>query len=749
MVVASIDIQGGKVVQLKQGADLVLQRDNAEELAREFDKYGEIAVIDLDAAMGKGDNAALIRKILPLGECRVGGGVRTADDAARLVEEWGAKKVIIGSTAFRVDGEFGVNHAFLAEVARRIGRERVVVAVDARKWGARKWDARKWGSRGGGGIENIGEIGEIVVDGWKTRTGLPLIETARTVAPFVGELLFTSVENEGMMRGTDMDAVRLLKEAVKQEKDPTTLLTVAGGVSTLEEIRMIAEAEADVQLGMALYTGKVALGEAFVESLNWKKCGGMIPVIIQEAKDGQVLMTGYADREAVRETFIRGNVCLHSRTRDVLWMKGANSGQTLRLRRLRADCDRDALLAIAEASAGVCHTGAWSCFATEKGLRRECCEPERLERESPRDPSASPYLNTRAASLTPYIPGEQPRGKTYIKLNTNESPYPPPPEVLAAARNAASETLRLYPDPACTELRGAIAARYGLQPENVFVGNGSDEVLAFAFAAFFESKSKTENAGGMPILFPDISYSFYPVYAALWDVPCETVPLRDDFTIDAADYMRDNGGVIFPNPNAPTGLALGKAEMTRIIEHQHRIGKTAIVDEAYIDFAAPGLSAAGLIDAYPNLLVVRTLSKSAALAGLRVGFALGDAALIDGLCSVRDSFNSYPVDRIAQKAALAAIDEAAYYDALASRIIQTRERVSAALAQSGWTVLPSSANFIFIKHRTLPGQAAFQRLRENGILVRHFDRPRITDYLRVTIGSDEEMDKFLAVAGAR
>jgi histidinol-phosphate aminotransferase len=709
MVVASIDVQGGKVVQLKQGTDLVLQRDNAEALAREFDKYGEIAVIDLDAAMGRGDNAALIRSILPLGECRVGGGVRTVDDAARWVDQ-GAKKVIVGSTAFRLDGEFGTNMAFLAALARRIGRERVVVAVDARE-------------------------GEIVVDGWKTRTGLPLIETARVVAPLVGELLFTSVENEGMMRGTDMDMVRALKEAVKQEKDPTTLLTVAGGVSTIEEIRAIAEAGADVQLGMALYTGAISLGEAFVESLNWKKCGGMIPVIIQEAKDGQVLMTGYADREAVRETFIRGNVCLHSRTRDVLWMKGAHSGQTLRLRRLRADCDRDALLAVVDASAGVCHTGAWSCFATERGFRQD--RPVRIL-------SASPCLNTRAASLTPYVPGEQPQDRAYIKLNTNENPYPPPPQVIEAARNEARETLRLYPDPASSKLRGAIAERYGLGPENVFVGNGSDEVLAFMFAAFFESATRN----GKPVLFPDVSYSFYPVYAALWDVPFETVPLREDFTLDAAGYLRDNGGVIFPNPNAPTGLALAKPEVTRIIEHQRGIGKTAIVDEAYIDFAAPGLSALDLVKSYPNLLVVRTLSKSASLAGLRVGFALGDEALIDGLCRVRDSFNSYPVDRIAQAAAEAAMREAAYYDALARRIIRTRERVSAALVQNGWTVLPSSANFIFIKHKTLSGKAAFQMLRENGVLVRHFDHPRIADYLRVTIGNDEEMDRFLAIARA-
>jgi histidinol-phosphate aminotransferase len=463
----------------------------------------------------------------------------------------------------------------------------------------------------------------------------------------------------------------------------------------------------------------------------------MIPVIIQEAKDGQVLMTGYADREAVRETFARGNVCLHSRTRDELWMKGASSGHTLRLRRLRADCDRDALLAVVEASAGVCHTGAWSCFATERGLRG-------LPANHPHHAaSANPYLNTRTASLIPYVPGEQPQtGNIYIKLNTNENPYPPPPSVIEAARNAARETLRLYPDPSCTELRGAIATRYGLRPDNVFVGNGSDEVLAFAFSAFFETAART----GQPVLSPDIGYSFYPVYAALWNVPYESVPLRDDFTLDTAAYLRENGGVVFANPNAPTGIILTKTDVTRIVKHQYRIGKTAVIDEAYIDFAAPGFSAVDLVKTYPNLLVVRTLSKSAALAGLRVGFALGSEQLIDGLRRVRDSFNSYPVDRIAQAAAFAAINEAAYYDDIARRVIQTRERVSAALTKDGWTVLPSSANFLFIKYKTLPGETIFRRLRANGVLVRHFDRPRIADYLRVSVGSDKELDTFLTAA---
>jgi histidinol-phosphate aminotransferase len=345
-------------------------------------------------------------------------------------------------------------------------------------------------------------------------------------------------------------------------------------------------------------------------------------------------------------------------------------------------------------------------------------------------------------ALTPYIPGEQPADKQYIKLNTNENPYPPPPSVIEAARNAAGETLRLYPDPECTEPRRAIAERYGLQPENVFAGNGSDEVLAFVFAAFFETAAR----GGKPVLFPDITYSFYPVYAALWDTPYQTVPLRDDFTINAADYLRDNGGVIFPNPNAPTGILLAKHEIARIVEHQNRIGKTAVIDEAYIDFAAPGASAIDLINTCPNLLVVRTFSKSAALAGIRAGFALGHKALIAGLCRVRDSFNSYPVDRVAQAAITAAMREIAYYDETARAIVQTRNRVSTALRKTGWTVLPSSANFLFIRHKTVPGETVTRKLRENGILVRHFNAPRIADYLRVTIGTDEEMDVFLKAA---
>ena len=342
MIIASIDIQNGKVVQLKQGTELILQRDNAEDLIEEFDRYGEVAVIDLDAAMGKGNNSEMIKPLLRKAECRVGGGIRTPEQAKELVS-LGAKKIIIGSSAFRdpakkgEGGEFGVNLPLLEAFAKKIGRERLIVAVDAR-------------------------AGEILVDGWKTPTGLDLVEAARAAEPFVSELLFTCVEREGTMTGIDTGPVKKLREAVSCQ------ITVAGGVSTLDEIEELAALGCDVQIGMALYTGKLNLADAFIRSLNRDKGWGvekLLPVIVQ-SPDGQVLMTGYTNREALDETFRRGNVCFHSRTRNKLWMKGETSGNTLKLIRLRADCDRDAILAIAENAGPVCHTGAWSCFSTDR-----------------------------------------------------------------------------------------------------------------------------------------------------------------------------------------------------------------------------------------------------------------------------------------------------------------------------------------------------------------------------------------------
>ncbi|MDR2661486.1 MAG: phosphoribosyl-ATP diphosphatase [Treponema sp.] len=388
MVVASIDIQGGKVVQLRQGSQLILQRDNAQELAEEFDKYGEVAVIDLDAAMGKAGNPAVIKPLLRRAECRVGGGIKTPEQAKELIS-LGARKIIVGSRAFRDNakkdsgpGEFGLNVPFLKGLAEKIGPERIVIAVDARK-----------------SPEGLPGGYEITVDGWKTPTGLPLIETAGAAAAYASELLFTCVDREGTMTGIDLEPVRRLREALDCR------ITAAGGVSTLEEVETLAALGCDVQLGMALYTGKISLADAFIRSLNWKKLAGgpvsaglgsavsgsagpgpaasgasvpgaasasaggnspaLIPVIAQ-SPDGQVLMTGSADQEALAETFNRGMLCFHSRTRNRLWMKGEHSGHTLGLVRLRADCDRDALLAVVEPAGPVCHTGGWSCFGTNR-----------------------------------------------------------------------------------------------------------------------------------------------------------------------------------------------------------------------------------------------------------------------------------------------------------------------------------------------------------------------------------------------
>ncbi|MCL2759342.1 MAG: HisA/HisF-related TIM barrel protein, partial [Treponema sp.] len=379
MVIASIDLQNGKVVQLKQGDELVLQRDNALELAAEFDRYGEIAVIDLDAAMGKGSNLEIIKPLLRKAECRVGGGIRTPAQAKELVS-LGARKIIVGSSAFRIDGRFAVNVPFLEEMSKTIGRQRLIVAVDAR-------------------------AGEIVVDGWKTPTGLNLLQTAKAVEPYAGELLFTCVEREGMMSGTDLALAQMLRETVSCQ------ITVAGGVSTLNEIEEIAALGCDVQLGMAIYTGKINLTDAFISSLNWNKGQPselnsiaaipgapvfiahrlLLPVIVQSS-DGQVMMTGFADKEALGETFKRGNVCFHSRTRKKLWMKGENSGNVLKLLRLRADCDRDAILAIAEPQGPVCHTGAWSCFETNKEYTLELLQEIITERF--KNPAPGSYTAT-------------------------------------------------------------------------------------------------------------------------------------------------------------------------------------------------------------------------------------------------------------------------------------------------------------------------------------------------------------------
>ena len=354
----------------------------------------------------------------------------------------------------------------------------------------------------------------------------------------------------------------------------------------------------------------------------------------------------------------------------------------------------------------------------------------------------SAYWNSRIQNLSPYIPGEQPKDRQWIKLNTNENPYPPSPKVMEAIRNAVDERLRLYPDPVCTEFREAVAARYGIKPEQVFAGNGSDEILAFAFGAFFNSGAESE-----PILFPDITYSFYPVYAGLWNIPYRTIPLNDDFSINTAEYTIPSGGIVFPNPNAPTGMAVMLDEIVSLAEFAEKHKKVLIVDEAYIAFGAgSGIqSAVSCINSHPNLLVVHTLSKSASLAGLRAGFAIGNEQLIEGLCHVRDSFNSYTLDRIALAGSSAAIADSEYYDEINRRVIATREKVSKSLRDLGFSVLPSAANFLFIKPPNIKGTDFCAALRERGFLVRHFNQGRIADYLRVSMGTDKDMAAFIEI----
>ncbi len=340
------------------------------------------------------------------------------------------------------------------------------------------------------------------------------------------------------------------------------------------------------------------------------------------------------------------------------------------------------------------------------------------------------FLSRKAASITPYEAGEQPQGSGIIKLNTNENPYPPSPKALEVLKAFAGERLRLYPRPDGGSLKSAVAQVYGLADDHVFCGNGSDEVLGLAFQAFFDGD----------IVFPDITYSFYPVWADLYGLSYRTVPLKGDFTVPADELT--GGGVVLANPNAPTGIALSIAEVERIL--QNNSGHVVIVDEAYASFGAG--SAALLIPKYPNLLIVSTMSKSHALAGLRVAFALGQPHLIEGLSRIKDSFNSYPLDMIAQEAAAAAMLDTPYCAAMSEKIIATRERTAERLDGLGFKVLPSKANFIFASHPSVSAAALKAYLAENNIYVRHFNKPRIYDYLRITIGTDGQMDALLQKA---
>ena len=344
------------------------------------------------------------------------------------------------------------------------------------------------------------------------------------------------------------------------------------------------------------------------------------------------------------------------------------------------------------------------------------------------------FWNSRVKNLSPYIPGEQPKDRRFIKLNTNENPYPPSPKVIEAIQKTVNDDLRLYPDPECVEFRRAIAECYGVKIEQVFAGNGSDEILAFAFGAFFESK-------GQPVLFPDITYSFYPVYADLWDISHNTIPLCEDFTININDYKISSGGAALPNPNAPTGIAVPLDDLLSLAQFLEKQGKVLIVDEAYAAFGAQ--SAVSHIELHPNLLVVHTLSKSASLAGLRAGFAIGSEQLTEGLRRIRDSFNSYTLDRLALAGGTAAIKDREYYNEANKRVIATRERTAKTLKELGFYVLPSSANFLFVKPSNTSGAELYAALREKGILVRHFNKERIGDFLRVSMGTDTEMETFI------
>lgn len=345
----------------------------------------------------------------------------------------------------------------------------------------------------------------------------------------------------------------------------------------------------------------------------------------------------------------------------------------------------------------------------------------------------SKYWSPIVSSLKPYMAGEQPKIADLIKLNTNENPYGPSPKALAAIRDSADDRLRLYSDPASTDLRESIARLHGVPVEDVFVGNGSDEVLAHVFHALLKHEK--------PLLYPDISYSFYPTYCLLYGIEAVEVPLTETYRIDFADYVgRDCGAIIFPNPNAPTGIPVTRAEIEALVKAKP--DSVIVVDEAYVDFGAE--TAIPLTRLYPNLLVVHTLSKSRALAGLRVGFAIGQRDLIDALERVKDSFNSYPLDRLAQAGAAAAIDDQAWFALCRDKVIKSRDWLVEKLAGLGFEVLPSAANFVFARHPDRDGAHLQRALRARSVIVRHFAKPRIDQYLRISIGTDAECAALVA-----
>lgn len=344
------------------------------------------------------------------------------------------------------------------------------------------------------------------------------------------------------------------------------------------------------------------------------------------------------------------------------------------------------------------------------------------------------FWSPEVRELEPYVPGEQPKIQNLLKLNTNENPYPPSPKVVEAVQavlHEQADVLRLYPDPDATALKQAIAKQQNIDVSQVFVGNGSDEVLAHIFKAFFLQDE--------PILYPDITYSFYPVYSQFFGTKTKEIPLDENFEIDVQDYTQPNGGVIITNPNAPTSIALSLAEIEQVL--QANPDRVVVIDEAYVDFGAE--SAVSLINRYENLVVCQTTSKSRSLAGLRVGFAIAQSHLIAALEAVKNSFNSYPIDRFAIAAAVASFEDQAYFEEQCQKVITSREKLVRDLTELGFNVLPSKANFIFATHSQHDAGQLAQKLREQGIIVRYFNKPRINQFLRITVGTDEQNARLI------
>ena len=343
----------------------------------------------------------------------------------------------------------------------------------------------------------------------------------------------------------------------------------------------------------------------------------------------------------------------------------------------------------------------------------------------------SKFWSSIVHQLDPYTPGEQPKGNNLVKLNTNENPYGPSPKALAAIEAYTGDRLRLYPDPNSTDLKKSIADYYGMDINQVFVGNGSDEVLAHVFQGLFQQSS--------PLLFPDITYSFYTAFCGLYKIDYELIPLDTDLTINISDYVRKNGGIIFPNPNAPTGCLLALNEIESLLKANTE--SVVVVDEAYIDFG--GESAVTLVNHFPNLLVTQTLSKSRSLAGLRIGLAVGHPDLIEALDRVKDSFNSYPLDSLAIVAGVAAFSDVDYFKSTCERVIQSRVSMARDLTEMGFNVTPSAANFLLVKHEAYDGITLARGLRKQGVIIRHFHQDRIAQYLRITIGSEQDNQRLL------